>query len=283
MTCQVRIFKLQTAIFWQLQSAVFMLKKILSFVLLSHLAPATLAQTCITYPEPQAPGIHALTQIFAKRAGIYGIDVSHYQGMIDWKQAKLAGVSFAYVKASEGVKFIDPCFARNWLNSKEAGVVRGAYHFFRANLDPIAQAKNFVATVKPLRNSFDLPPALDIEYGPDMNSVDAIELMARIKQWLEYVEHRLGVTPVIYTSQTFWEDYIGHNPVFAKYPLWLAAALQHPGPPSSWQDWTFWQFSPRGKVPGIMTAVDLSYFGGDKRDFLKLLIHTDDSQGQPYG
>jgi lysozyme len=169
------------------------------------------------------------------------------------------------------MKFIDPCFAQNWLGTQRAGITRGAYHFFHANSDPIAQAKSFVEAVKPLLTGFDLPPALDIEYAPDMNSVTAFELMARAKQWLEYVEHELGVIPVIYTSQRFWEDYIGPNPVFAKYPLWLAAAMRRPGPPSAWQEWTFWQFSPLGKVPGIMTAVDLSYYGGDKKQFLQLL------------
>lgn len=257
-----------------------MLKLSRMLILIANLTFTAQAQPCIHYQMPQAGGIHSLPQIIAKHSGIYGIDVSHHQGWVDWKRVKQAGVSFAYVKASEGIKFIDPCLSHNWLGSKESGIVRGAYHFFRASLDPIAQAKNFVQVVKPLVSDFDLPPALDIEYASDMNRVDAIELMARVKQWLEYVEHELQVRPIIYTSQSFWEDYIGHNPVFAKYPLWLAAAHHNPAPPSSWHEWTFWQFTPYGHVPGIMTAVDLSYYGGDKQAFVKLL--TDKSYPRYY-
>jgi len=248
-----------------------MLKKFYLLAFMVSFAMPVQAKNCLNYVYPQTMGIHSLPHIVAKSTGIYGIDVSHHQGQIDWRKAKQAGVSFAYLKASEGRKFIDPCFTQNWLGTKQAGVVRGAYHFFHANIDPIEQAKNFIQQVQPLLTGFALPPALDIEYTPNMNSVTAIELMAKAKQWLEYVEHALGVTPIIYTSQSFWEDYIGNNPVFAKYPLWLAAAMRQPGPPSSWQEWTFWQFSPRGQVPGIMTAVDLNYFGGNKKEFLKLL------------
>ena len=248
-----------------------MLKKFYLLVFMPFFTLSAQAKSCLNYVYPQTMGSHALSHIIAKNTGIYGIDVSHHQGQIDWRKAKQAGVSFAYLKASEGVRFIDPCFAENWLGTKKAGVVRGAYHFFRAHIDPIEQAKNFIQQVKPVLTSLDLPPALDIEYVADMDSVSAVELMARAKQWLEYVEHALGVTPIIYTSRAFWEDYIGHNPVFAKYPLWLSAAMRHPGPPSSWREWTFWQFSVKGSVPGIMTAVDLNYFGGDKKEFLKLL------------
>lgn len=229
------------------------------------------AQSYNHYNYSQKLAIHSLPHIIAKRNGIYGIDVSHYQGIINWKKAKQAGVSFAYVKASEGATFTDPTFNYNWLASRKAGVVRGAYHFFHANTDPIVQAKKFIQQVKPILTSFDLPPALDIEYTPDMNKVDSINLMAQIKQWLEYVEHELHVTPIIYTSQAFWEDYIGHNPVFAKYPLWLSSAVRQPGAPSSWHEWTFWQFSTRGYVPGVGTDVDLSFFSGSKKEFIQLI------------
>jgi lysozyme len=240
---------------------------VLSFTYIS----ASYAQGCIKYLAPKATGIHPLSAIATRYNGIYGIDVSHHQGLIDWPKAKQAGVAFAYVKASEGGRFIDPCFRLNWKATRTAGVVRGAYHFFHANIDATVQAKNFVKQVKPLLTGYDLPPALDIEYVPDMNTVDSIALMAHIKQWLEYVEHELGIRPVIYTSQSFWHDYIGHNPVFTKYPLWLSSAVHHPGPPSSWHEWTFWQFTVHGQVPGIIPEVDLSFFGGSKQEFLQLI------------
>ncbi len=233
-----------------------------------------LAQGCINYLNPQTTGIHSLTSLAARYHGIYGIDVSHHQGLIDWPKAKQAGVAFAYVKATEGSQFVDPCFKLNWEATQAAGVVRGAYHFFRARVDPIVQAKNFIKQLKPLLTGFNLPPALDIEYMPEIKTIDSIMLMANIKQWLDYVEHELGVRPVIYTNQSFWHDYIGHNPVFAKYPLWLSSAVKQPGPPSSWHEWTFWQFTVHGKVPGIAPEVDLSFFGGSKQEFLQLITRA---------
>src|SRR5690606_12923327 len=113
---------------------------------LIHLAKA---EECFEAVNP-IPGKHPLTQIMAQQQGIYGIDVSHHQGLLDWQRIKETGIAFAYVKATEGEDWVDRCFYYNWQQMAKAGIIRGAYHFFRGHTDPIAQAQFFIKTVKPV-------------------------------------------------------------------------------------------------------------------------------------
>jgi lysozyme len=179
-----------------------------------------------------------------------GIDVSHFQGEVDWRAVAAAGVRFAFIKATEGLTDVDPRFAQNWQGSRAAGVLRGAYHFLHPNLDGRQQAAHFLSVVT--LDDDALPPALDVEVT---DGVDRAALCACIETWLGAVEAALGCKPVVYTDPWFWRDNVGAN--LSSYPLWLACYGAQPEVPASWGSWTFWQHSQSGTVNGIAGPVDL--------------------------
>jgi lysozyme len=200
---------------------------------------------------------------------IHGIDVSKYQQMISWEsvhdmQVKDIRLGFAFMKATEGVGNTDAFFKRNWKKSKEAGMVRGAYHFFIATKDGKKQAENFISKVN--LQSGDLPPVLDIE---QTFGVPAVQLRKEIKEWLDVIEQYYGVKPIIYTYVDFYEKNL--NGYFDDYPLWVAHYLQ-PHQPRISREWTFWQHSESGHVNGIFSRVDFDVFSGDSMAFRSLLI-----------
>lgn len=200
---------------------------------------------------------------------IHGIDVSKYQQMISWEsvhdmQVKDIRLGFAFMKATEGVGNTDAFFKRNWKNSKEAGMVRGAYHFFIATKDGKKQAENFISKVN--LQSGDLPPVLDIE---QTFGVSAAQLRKEIKEWLDVIEQYYGVKPIIYTYVDFYEKNL--NGYFDDYPLWVAHYLQ-PHQPRISREWAFWQHSESGHVNGIFSRVDFDVFSGDSMAFRSLLI-----------
>lgn len=179
-----------------------------------------------------------------------GIDVSHFQGEVDWPAVAAAGVRFAFIKATEGLADVDPRFASNWQGSRAAGLLRGAYHFLHPNLDARQQAAHFLAVVT--LDDDALPPALDVEVT---DGVAPAALAACIETWLGAVGAALGCKPVVYTDPWFWRDHVGAN--LSSYPLWLACYAEQPELPASWQSWTFWQHSQSGTVDGIAGPVDL--------------------------
>ena len=201
---------------------------------------------------------------------IHGIDVSKYQNIIDWGSVKEMNVnniqlSFAFIKATEGLGNEDAFFQRNWKKTKNTGLVRGAYHFFLATKSGKAQAENFINSVN--LETGDLPPVLDIEqaYG-----VPVDKLKERAKEWLETIRAYYGTSPIIYTNVEFYKKFLKDD--FDNYPLWVAHYLQ-PEQPRIYRSWTFWQHSEDGRVNGIITKVDFNVFNGDSVEFRKLLMN----------
>jgi len=200
---------------------------------------------------------------------IHGIDVSRYQQRITWKAVKAMQVSdikigFAFIKATEGNSNKDPFFKRNWKNAKDAGMIRGAYHFFIASKDGKKQAQNFIKTVSLERG--DLPPVLDVE---TTNGASASTIRKEVKKWLDVLEEYYKVKPIIYTNVSFYKRYFeGH---LDDYPLWVAHYLQ-PRQPRIGRNWVFWQHSESGRVNGITSKVDFNVFKGDSTAFNSLLI-----------
>ncbi len=183
------------------------------------------------------------------QTSVKGVDISHYDGTIDWTQAKAAGISFGFAKATEGTSFVDPTFATNWAAMKAAGVVRGAYHFFDAGVDPTQQAMHFLSVVT--LEAGDLPPVLDFE-ASGSTLADATTFLAAVTQMT-------GVTAMIYTSPSFLSSYSG----LGNYPLWVANwQVSCPDVPSPWAAYTFWQNSDSGTVAGISSAVDIDVYNG---------------------
>lgn len=200
---------------------------------------------------------------------LYGMDVSHFQGEINWDRVKqnVPEIAFVFIKATEGINFVDAHFEKNWAGAKQAGILRGAFHFFDTDKDAKAQADLFVNTVKTLEEN-DLPPLLDLESGK-FNELDEVahdHYINNVFTWLEEVEKALGVKPIIYASPDFARDYLtnkkfsGYAQVVAEYDTVSAA-------PKMWgawegKTWTFWQYSAQHKVKGITEPVNLAKFNG---------------------
>ena len=210
-------------------------------------------------------------------ATVPGIDVSYWNAGIDWPMVRAAGQRFTFVKASEGDGYLDPTFDDNWRGARTAGLFRGAYHFFRANVDAKKQANRFIDYVKSMNDNGELPPVLDLETH-DGQSRDKI--IARAKTWLDLVEAAFGRKPIIYSRQYFLQDYFseagGGPPSWAKdHPLWLAQYPNNyvegmqPYLPRGWFKWTFWQYSDKGRVNGINAKVDLNVFNGSLEELYK--------------
>lgn len=203
-------------------------------------------------------------------ATVPGIDVSYWNAGIDWPKVRATGQRFVFIKASEGDFYSDPSFAANWSGAKAAGLLRGAYHFFRANVDAKKQANRFIDYVKSVSDNGELSPVLDMETSDGQKKEKIIE---RAKVWLDLVEAAFGKKPIIYSGQYFLQDYFseagGGPPVWTKdYPLWLAQYPNNyvegsqPSLPRGWFKWSFWQYSEKGRVNGVNANVDLNVFNG---------------------
>jgi lysozyme len=188
---------------------------------------------------------------------VQGIDVSEFQGTINWTAVKNAGIKFAFIRVSDGT-YQDPKFATNWAGAKSAGILRGAYQFFRASDDPITIADQFLAKMGPLGDG-DLPPVLDVEVTDGQS---ATTIRTRMEQWLAHVEQKTGRTPFIYVSPGFWPN-VG-SPNESHYRLWVANwQVTCPSlPAGGWSTWQMWQKADNGSVGGISGAVDLDEFNG---------------------
>jgi lysozyme len=195
---------------------------------------------------------------------VHGIDVSSYQGRVDWPEVSRHRVRFAFIKATEGVSLRDRRFQRNWSGAKKNGILRGAYHYFQPNYDGTAQANLFVSTV-PLQAG-DLPPVLDVEH-PEFH--DVAVMRRHISTWLRLVERHYGVRPILYSNYSFYQRYLaGH---FDKYPLWLAHyEVERPVLPRD--KWIIWQHSDEAFIPGIRGAVDFNVYQGSFESLQSLRI-----------
>lgn len=186
-------------------------------------------------------------------AGLHqGIDVSGHAGSVDWRRVRAAGHSFAYVKATEGDDLKDPLFDSHWSSMKEAGLVRGAYHFYVTEDDPDDQAAFFIESVQ--LESGDLAPVVDVEVLGHSTSAGIAD---RLQIFLERLEEHYGVRPMIYTEPNFWNKYLTEN--FGHYPLWVAEyESDEPRLPKGWTNWYLWQWKGDAEVPGVEKGADLS-------------------------
>ncbi|HWT02948.1 MAG TPA: GH25 family lysozyme [Pyrinomonadaceae bacterium] len=205
---------------------------------------------------------------------IRGIDVSHYQGTINWQKVAASNVVFGIAKATDGLGLKDTHFTDNYEGMRSNGILRGAYHFFRPKLDAKAQADSFLHVVKQLKPG-DLPPALDVESD---GGKPASVIIKGIRTWIDEVEKALGRTPMIYTGGFFWNSKVAGTDEFAENPLWVAHYTSKPKPnmPKGFPAYAIWQFTSKGgaAVSGINTGpgkdLDLDRFNGTMDDLRKL-------------
>jgi lysozyme len=182
----------------------------------------------------------------------YGIDVSHHQGEIDWDEVASDGISFVYIKATEGGDLVDDRSEENWVGAGEAGLARGAYHFFTLCRPGTDQADNFPDQLPP-PDAVALPPAVDLELTGNCSERPArAQVLAELRAFLEIVEAETGRDTVLYLRQDFDEIY-RVDESFDR-PLWTFRYLRRP----SRDDWTIWQVGGYAYVDGIDGRVDLN-------------------------
>jgi lysozyme len=200
---------------------------------------------------------------------VHGIDVSRYQKRINWPVVKLmkendVRISFAFIKATEGLNFTDAQFKRNWRKLRENRIIRGAYHYMNTNGSGRMQAQHFINTVNLLPG--DLPPVLDVE---TLGGVSPETLRIFVEEWLSTIESYYHVKPIIYSNAAFYNKYLGEK--FSHYPLWVAHNLERHQPRVN-REWQFWQHNEGGRVNGIDAFVDFNVFNGDSTRFNELLV-----------
>ena len=207
---------------------------------------------------------------------IHGIDISHYQGKIDWEQltnAMIKGcpVRFVIIKSTEGSSRLDENFRENFNQARDFGFIRGVYHFWSNKSTAREQAYYFLDQVH--LTDGDLPPVLDIEHKPADKSVE--DFQRDVLTWLHIVEDKYHVKPIIYTYYKFKEQYLS-APVFEDYPYWIAHyyvdKVQYKG------KWKFWQHTDVGKLPGIKGYVDFNIYNGSYYELKQLCIGNNNNE-----
>jgi lysozyme len=207
----------------------------------------------------------------AHKMPVQGIDVSYYQGDIDWQKVGDAGIHFAYIKATEGGDRLDPKFLDNWHAAKQAGVARGAYHFMYWCRPARDQALWFKSQVP--EDGDALPPVLDVEWNshsptcPQRIARDAA--IAKIKVMLEAMEAHSGKRPIIYTDPKFHREVLEGE--FTDHDFWLRSVAAKPEKKYRARDWAIWQFTTTGRVHGVSGPVDRNSFNGTRADWKRVL------------
>lgn len=209
-------------------------------------------------------------QVLEKSEGkTIGLDVSEYQEKISWSYVDTLEqkypLDFVFIRATVGNDRVDSQFKRNWLGAKENKMIRGAYHYYRPNENSIEQAELFIQTVTLKKG--DLPPVLDIERLPKNQSIDSLKI--GLKRWLTKVESHYKVRPIIYTGEKYYDDFLKEE--FSDYLFWIAnynfyrEEIQ--------DEWLFWQFTEKAKVPGIKTNVDINIYNGDLQQLRFITVY----------
>jgi lysozyme len=210
---------------------------------------------------------------------VHGIDVSKYQGDIDWQSVRASGIEFAYIKATEGADRTDVKFAQNWTGAQAAGLKRGAYHFAYWCRTPEEEMANFTATVP--RDPDALPPVLDVEATPTSGTCKKTlyrdATIAQMRRMLEIMERTYGKRPVIYTTVDFYHSIL-HPIELEEYPIWVRSTKYSPHVRYGSRKWHFWQYQSDARIPGIRGNVDRNAFAGDRRQWLAFAAGGEHSQ-----
>lgn len=195
-----------------------------------------------------------------------GIDVSSWQhpggAAMDWSSVKAEGNSFAFIKATEGLGYVNPYFATDSVKAKDQGLIIGSYHYGRPGSSARAQAAEYAAVLA-TQPQPSLPPALDIEVN---DGVSPAGMVAWIREFVTEIQRLTGRTPLIYTYRYFWQEQVGNSTEFSNYPLWFAAYQSQPPTnlPGGWQHMTFWQDFDKAKIPGVYFDTDTNKFNGTR-------------------
>jgi len=236
------------------------------------------ATACVTDPADDEVGqSEQYVRVCADGPTVAGIDVSKWQGQIDWDAVAADGIEFAFIRVSHGLEIYDEWFEYNWAEAKRVGIIRGVYQYFAPSQDARAQAQFLLDNMGPLEVG-DLPPVIDVEQS---DGESPATIMTKLHDWSDEVETALGVKPFIYTAKYFWQDGVGAPSDFVDHPLWVANyGVDCPLIADPWPRWTVWQYTSSGSVSGISGNVDRNEFNGTMDDLLAL-TKQDEAQPDP--
>ena len=251
------------------------------------------ASSSIPLVEPQAPKIQAAAyamgrvhgpkfrdaepvsfgSVSPKKYPVHGVDVSRWQGNIDWARLRAQGANFAYIKATDGGDHLDPMFRKNWNGAHAAGLKRGAYHFFYWCRSGAEQAEWFIRNVP--KSPTAMPPVIDVEYNHQSSCKKRPSrelVLKKMKSFMDQLEEHYGQRPVIYTAPDFYEDNLQGE--FGEYAFWLRSTAAHPKKVYPNRKWLFWQYSGTGLSHGVKGEIDLNVFNGTPEGWSKWLART---------
>ncbi|THF53891.1 glycoside hydrolase family 25 protein [Allorhizobium terrae] len=210
--------------------------------------------------DPQDFGINS-----PHRHQVHGIDVSKWNGDINWAQVKQSGVSFVFIKATEGKDVVDPRFAEYWQEARAAGMPHAPYHFYYFCSTADDQANWFIANVP--RDSMALPPVIDVEWNHTSKTCTTRPspevVRAQMKRFMDRLEAYYGKRPIIYTSVDFHRDNL--EGAFKDYYFWVRSVAKHPSEIYPDRKWAFWQYTSTGVIPGIKGNTDINVFAGTRK------------------
>ncbi len=201
-----------------------------------------------------------------KNLAVHGVDVSRWQGDIDWAKLRSQGANFAYIKATDGGDHIDPMFRENWRGAAAAGLRRGAYHFFYWCRTASSQADWFIRNVPKVDGA--LPPVIDVEWNHESSCKrrpSRAAVIEKMQVFMDRLERHYGQRPIIYTAPDFYADNL--KGAFLDYPFWLRSVARHPSKVYPGRRWVFWQYSGSGLSHGVRGRIDLNVFNGDEREW----------------
>ncbi len=204
---------------------------------------------------------------------VFGVDVSNYQGDINWHELEAQNVSFAFIKATEGSGHTDESVRRNLDRAASTDIRVSAYHFFSFDSSGETQADNFMAAVG--RDEIDMPPVIDIEYYAEKrkNKPSREHAESILRPLLTRLEEYYGTKPIIYTTLPVYCRYVRES--FSDYPLWIRSVNCEP----DLIDWKFWQYSDKGILSGYdgdEEHIDFNVYNGSAEDFEKEFTGTAD-------
>lgn len=238
-------------------------------------------------PSPQGRNTHGRVKVYPPRFkdakpinfgrvkprhyAVHGVDVSRWQGDLDWVKLRRQGANFAYIKATEGDDHTDAMFRRNWSAAAKAGIPRGAYHFFYWCSKAELQADWFIRHVPKEKGA--LPPVIDVEWNSHSRTCKhrppRAMVLKKMKVFMKKLERHYGQKPVIYTAPDFYEDNLKGE--FREYSFWLRSVAAHPKKRYPGRDFAFWQYSGTGLSAGHSTQIDLNVFNGNEKSWRRWL------------
>jgi len=198
---------------------------------------------------------------------VTGIDLSEKNGPVDWEQLRRGELGFVYLRATEAIDLVDAMFDSNMERARKSGILAGAYHWLHPGLHVGQQTNLFVNKVKNFGGL--LPPVVCLEN----HITNANEMEQNVLTFLRLIEQKVGVKPVIYTSENYWKTYFLNAIWGCDYLLWLdKPGSTWPGQLWPWAGWSFWQYSYQAKLPGVSTTLGMNWFNGSSAELGNMVV-----------